>query len=83
MSEESEQPTGPGFAQFRMACPNCDGGITVKSRMATQSVMGRDGKPIVAAGTAYVRQKCRDCNGDGWLPLGSGEWKGRPKPTAE
>lgn len=81
-SAEPTEPTGPGFVQFRMACPNCSMGITRRPQMAARAAVGLDGKPNFIVGTTSVGQQCQDCHGDGWLPLGSGEWKGRPKPAS-
>jgi hypothetical protein len=61
-----------GFQKFRVLCPNCSCGLRTAVRFAAAE----------PGGYGYVAQHCRDCDGNGWLPLGSGEWKRRltPKP---
>ncbi|WP_329563177.1 hypothetical protein [Kitasatospora sp. NBC_01266] len=80
--DEEQQPTGPEFVQFRMQCPNCGQGTRARARMGAKAYVRHDGQYTVAVGSSYVAETCADCDGEGWLPLGSEEWKGRPKPEA-
>lgn len=81
MSDDEQQPTGSEFAKFRLKCPNCnEQGIRHRARMGARAYIRHDGQDSIAVGTSYIPETCSDCGGSGFLPLGSGEWKGRPKP---
>ncbi|MGW2548496.1 hypothetical protein ACWC5I_48515 [Kitasatospora sp. NPDC001574] len=69
MSDDDEQqpPGTRPFMKFRMPCPNCMGGTRHRARMG----VSEDG----SVGTAHIPEKCRDCDGAGFLPLRNGEWK--------
>ncbi|MDH6115708.1 hypothetical protein [Kitasatospora sp. GAS204B] len=83
MSDDEQEPSSPGFVQFRMQCPNCSQGVRTRARMGIRSSVRHEGENIVAVGTSFVPETCADCDGDGWLPLGSGEWKRRPKSAPD
>ncbi|MFJ6137510.1 hypothetical protein [Kitasatospora sp. NPDC092286] len=70
MSEDAESTEKPPFVAFKVPCPNCSNGVRTVARMGL-----RDGR----TGTGYIPETCRDCKGRGWLPLGNGEKKKRPK----
>ncbi|MDH6120647.1 hypothetical protein [Kitasatospora sp. GAS204B] len=83
--DEQQQPTGPGFVKFRLQCPNCNQGSRARARMGARDYLGHDGKPAIVVGASYVPETCTDCQGTGFLALGSEEWKGRrePDPSAD
>jgi hypothetical protein len=63
-----------GFQKFRLPCPSCGGGVRTVARFAPENPRSE----------GYASERCWDCDGKGWLVLGSGEWqRGRgPKPAA-
>ncbi|WP_327068141.1 hypothetical protein OG500_20665 [Kitasatospora sp. NBC_01250] len=78
MSEASEQPGAAGFERFRMQCPSCSQGVRTRPRTGARATVRHDGRQVIVVGTSYVGENCADCDGAGWLPLGSGDWRGRP-----
>ncbi|MFG3051298.1 hypothetical protein ACGFZP_10160 [Kitasatospora sp. NPDC048239] len=53
-------------ARFRVPCPNCAGGVRTRARLGVRADR---------TGTGYISETCPDCAGQGWIPLGNGEWK--------
>lgn len=54
-NEEPDEPRG-----FRTLCPTCSGsGVIVRPRLAVGQGTGT---------TVSVPEKCRPCDGTGWLP---------------
>ncbi|WP_035847301.1 hypothetical protein [Kitasatospora azatica] len=81
MSEdEAQHRPGAEYVKFRMPCPCCDDGTRTRVRGGARPHVHRDGSDCLLTGTGFVPQTCGDCGGKGFLPLGSGEWKGRPEP---
>jgi hypothetical protein len=76
MSEdELSRPPGTGYVKFRMPCPCCDDGTRTRVRAGARPHTHRDGSDCLLMGTGFVPQTCSACAGEGYLPLGSGEWR--------
>ncbi|MFF7637296.1 hypothetical protein ACFZB9_29715 [Kitasatospora sp. NPDC008050] len=53
--------------------------MRTRARTGARAMVRHDGRHVIALGTTYVGETCADCDGAGWLPLGSGDWWGRPE----
>ncbi|MFE9426904.1 hypothetical protein ACFYNO_28515 [Kitasatospora sp. NPDC006697] len=76
MPDQSPRHRPPGFLQFRLLCPCCLGGVRHR---ATGGVR-RQEDGTLTTGSYHLPEHCTGCDGAGWLPLGSGEWRSRPRP---
>ncbi|GAA1933977.1 hypothetical protein [Kitasatospora viridis] len=73
MNQDRSGRRPPGFVQFRLLCPCCAGGVQHRARAGLR----RHGDGTITTGSYDLPERCPDCDGVGWLILGSGEWKVR------